>query len=180
MTAYWGLRAMGWERVCGSGRPCTGGRVRRPASGAAAGAGVDGAGRSKLGGRPDAAPSGSVNRVCSATGFFIVLREQADLQPAAAIVDLTERRAWVYQTLVAQAEATPTPLLAWLEARALPYRRYYLVNGIAVQANAWRRRRVQRLPGVERVLLIRWLRPAPALAPRGMAMPSRPTIGAGT
>ncbi|MCS7040481.1 MAG: hypothetical protein RMN24_11795, partial [Anaerolineae bacterium] len=78
-------------------------------------------------------------------GFFVVLREQADLKPAAAITDLTERRAWVYQTLAAQAEATQPPLLAWLEARHLPYRRYYLVNGIAVQANAWRRWQMQRL-----------------------------------
>lgn len=98
-------------------------------------------------------------------GFFVVLREQADLKPAAAIADLTERRTWVYQTLVAQAEATQPPLLAWLEARRLPYRRYYLVNGIAVQANAWRRRQMARLPGVDRVVFMPRLRPLPAPIP---------------
>ncbi len=99
-------------------------------------------------------------------GFFVVLREQADLKPAETIADVTERRAWVYHTLVAQADATQPPLLAWLEARHLPYRRYYLVNGIAVQANVWRRRQMSRLPGVDRVLPLPQLRPLPAPAPR--------------
>ncbi len=99
-------------------------------------------------------------------GFFVVLREQADLKPAAAIADVTERRAWVYRTLVDQADATQPPLLAWLEARHLPYRRYYLVNGIAVQANAWRRWQMERLPGVGRVLALPRLRPLPAPALR--------------
>jgi hypothetical protein len=102
-------------------------------------------------------------------GFFVVLSAQADLKPAGAIADVTERRAWVYRTLVAQADATQPPLLAWLEARHLPYRRYYLVNGIAVQANAWRRRQMERLPGVDRVLVLPRLRPLPAPAPRGPA-----------
>lgn len=93
--------------------------------------------------------------------FFVVMEGQADLSGAAAIVDVDERRAWVYNTLVTQADASQLDLLTWLDAAALPATRYYLVNGVEVHANALRRWQISRRPDVARVLYSPALRPLP-------------------
>ena len=106
--------------------------------------------------------------------FFVVLNNQADLSPAYAIADVDERRAWVYETLAAQADADQAELVAWLDAKGIPYTRYYLVNGIEVQAPIYRRWQIARRPEVDRILYSPRLRPlpeAPALEP---SEPTRP------
>jgi hypothetical protein len=85
-------------------------------------------------------------------GFLIFLEEQADLSPAATISDPAERRAWVYQALVAAAEHSQPSLRAELERRGVPYRPHYLVNLIEVKARPGLRRALARQPGVASVL----------------------------
>ena len=97
--------------------------------------------------------------------FLVVFKAQADLTPAAAIADVDERRAWVYETLVAQADATQPDLMAWLDQRDIPYTRYYLVNAIEVQASALRRWQIAQRPEVDRTLYSPTLRPIAELPP---------------
>lgn len=97
--------------------------------------------------------------------FFVVMKDQADLSDATSIADVDERRAWTYQTLVTQADRSQLALLASLDAAGLSYTRYYLVNGIEVQANALRRWQVGRRADVARVLYSPVLRPLPRTAP---------------
>ncbi len=97
--------------------------------------------------------------------FFVVMKDQADLNEAASIADVDERRAWVYRTLVTQADHSQLDLLAALDAAGLSYTRYYLVNGIEVQANALRRWQIGRRADVARVLYSPALRPLPKTAP---------------
>ncbi len=96
--------------------------------------------------------------------FLVVFKEQADLTPAYTIHDIDERRAWVYETLVAQADATQTDLMAWLDQRSIPYTRYYLVNAIEVDASVLRRWQLQRRQDVDRTLYSPQLRPVPETA----------------
>lgn len=106
--------------------------------------------------------------------FFVVFTAQADLSPAAAIADVDERRAWVYAHLTEQADASQADLIAWLDARGLPYTRYYLVNGIEVQGNALRRWQIARRPEVDRVLRSPHLRPLPRPAALEPGLSERP------
>jgi len=106
--------------------------------------------------------------------FFVVLREQADLDQAQTIADVDARRAWVYETLVEQADATQPDLLSWLDQRHIPYRRYYLVNGLEVHANVIRRWQMKRHPAVERVIYNPNLRPIPELPPVGAGLDAKP------
>ncbi|NOZ72436.1 MAG: S8 family serine peptidase [Chloroflexi bacterium] len=93
--------------------------------------------------------------------FFVVLTSQADVTPAYNIADVDERRAWVYRTLVDQADQTQVDLLQWLDSRDIDYTRYYLVNGIEVHASALRRWQISRRDDVDRILYSPTLRPLP-------------------
>jgi len=66
--------------------------------------------------------------------FLVVLSEQADLGPAYALPTKQERGRWVYQTLWETAQRSQAPLRAWLDARGVPYRSFYIVNLIHVPA----------------------------------------------
>ncbi len=85
-------------------------------------------------------------------GFLIILDEQADLRPAAAIADPVERRAWVYRTLTETAERSQAPLRAELDRQGVPYRPHYLINMIEVLDRPGLRRTFARKPGVAMVL----------------------------
>ncbi len=76
--------------------------------------------------------------------LWVVLRDQLD---AAAVVRGASvaatgeaareaRLAAVYAALVAQAESSQAPLVAWLDAQGIPYTRHYLVNLIALEGDA--------------------------------------------
>ncbi len=60
--------------------------------------------------------------------FVVVLAEQADLQAAYTLPTKQVRGRFVYQTLWDTAQRSQAPLRAWLEARHIPYRSFYIVN----------------------------------------------------
>jgi subtilisin family serine protease len=68
------------------------------------------------------------------TGFWILLRAQADLTPAQAIRNWTARGAFVVSELQSVAESSQTGLSAYLDAHHVPYRPFWIVNGIRVDA----------------------------------------------
>ena len=65
--------------------------------------------------------------------FLVVMREQADLSGAESFAEKTERGRFVFEALTAQAEASQASLRAYLDARGIPYRSYYLVNMLEVE-----------------------------------------------
>lgn len=66
--------------------------------------------------------------------FLVVLRDQADVSPAEAIEDRTDRIRFVYETLRSHAEVTQGPLLRRLAAAGVVFRSHFLVNMIEVEA----------------------------------------------
>ena len=97
--------------------------------------------------------------------FFVVLKTQTNVSQASTIVDVDARRTWVYDALVTTADASQADLTAWLDARGLPYKRYYLVNGLKVSADALTRRQIERRADVDRTLYNPRLRPMPEPPP---------------
>ena len=65
--------------------------------------------------------------------FFVVLADQADLGPAAALQTKAEKGRFVYSTLLNKAQTTQGPILQWLRERGLEHRSFYIVNGILVK-----------------------------------------------
>jgi subtilisin family serine protease len=100
--------------------------------------------------------------------LFVILKDQADLSFAEAIRDPQERRAEVYNRLVAHADRTQASLRAELDARGLSYTSYYLVNAIEVQGDPLFTGWLEARPEVDRVLIDTRLRPLPQpLTPSG-------------
>lgn len=64
--------------------------------------------------------------------FLVVLGEQADLSPAARLSGRAAKGRFVRDALYAKARATQGPLLAWLAARGVPHRSFYIVNAVLV------------------------------------------------
>jgi serine protease AprX len=67
--------------------------------------------------------------------FLVVMREQADLSGADAFIEKTDKGRFVFEALTAMAETSQAPLRARLEAAGVPYRSFYLVNMIEVEAD---------------------------------------------
>ena len=55
--------------------------------------------------------------------FFVVLADQADLGPAAALQTKAEKGRFVYSTLLNKAQTTQRPILQWLRERGLEHLR---------------------------------------------------------
>ena len=53
--------------------------------------------------------------------FFVVLADQADLGPAAALQTKAEKGRFVYNTLLNKAQTTQGPILQWLRERGLEH-----------------------------------------------------------
>jgi subtilisin family serine protease len=106
-------------------------------------------------------------------GFVIFLSQEADLSPAAAIADPAERRAWVYDTLVATAEQSQAALRAELDRHGVAYRPHYLINAIEVLERPSLRRHFAGEPGVAAVLPQFGVRPYA----RPFKMPATDTAG---
>ena len=68
------------------------------------------------------------------TDLLIVLAEQADLSPAYDLPTKQVRGRWVYETLWETAQRSQAPVRAWLDARGVAYRPFYIVNVLHVQA----------------------------------------------
>lgn len=107
-------------------------------------------------------------------GLFIVMESQADLRTAAAIDDPIQRRAQVYQQLVAHANATQEQLRTSLDRWGISYTPYYLVNAIQVQGGPLLRWWLNQQPGVSRVLDNPRMRPLPRALPVRVGQASAP------
>ena len=70
----------------------------------------------------------------AATDLLIVLYEQADLSAAYTLRSKTARGHFVRDALWETAQHSQAPLRAWLDARGMPYRAFYIVNALHVQA----------------------------------------------
>ncbi len=68
------------------------------------------------------------------TDLMIVMAEQADLSPAYSLPTREARGRFVYRRLMDTAQKIQAPLRAWLDAQGVPYRPFYVVNLIHVQA----------------------------------------------
>ena len=97
--------------------------------------------------------------------IFVILRDQADVSSATKISDYNQRRAYVYQTLVATAEKDQAGLRQDLSRLGIAYTPYYLVNAIEVQGGPLVRLWMKTRPEVDRVLDNPILRPLPAPVP---------------
>ena len=109
--------------------------------------------------------------------LFVVLADQADVAAAAEIADYDERRRFVYDTLVAHAEADQRDLRALLDRLGIAYRPYYLVNALEVEGGLPVRLLLEQRPEVDRVLPNPVLRPLPGPLPQdrgGADPPSQP------
>jgi hypothetical protein len=93
--------------------------------------------------------------------FFVVMKEQADLSTATGISDLTERRRFVYTTLVETADRSQADLRAFLDQQGVTYTPFYLTNGVEVQGDELLKWQIANRPDVDRVIFSQTLRPVP-------------------
>jgi serine protease AprX len=86
--------------------------------------------------------------------FLVVLEDQLDPQAALRSVrgDATARRAALYRALTAHAARTQAPLRAWLDAQAIAYQPFYLVNMIAVEGDLTLARQLAQRTEVNRLI----------------------------
>jgi subtilisin family serine protease len=71
----------------------------------------------------------------NATEALIVLAEQADLRPAAALSTKAAKGRFVVNTLRVVASRTQAPLIALLDRRGIPYQSFWIVNMIQISGN---------------------------------------------
>ena len=95
--------------------------------------------------------------------FFVVMAHQADTSFARQIKNRDARVAAVYSTLTQQALTDQANLRAYLDARGVTYRGYYLINGLEVAGNPLLRLELARRPDVARILDSPHFRPQPPL-----------------
>lgn len=87
------------------------------------------------------------------TECIVVLADRADLAPAARITGKAAKGRFVRDALLARAQSSQAPLLAWLEANGVEHRAFYIVNAILVKgpfatlAEIARREDVERIEG---------------------------------
>jgi serine protease AprX len=65
--------------------------------------------------------------------FLVVMRERADLRPAAALPERAARGRFVRDALLRTAHDSQAPLLAVLRARGVTYRSFHIVNAVLVE-----------------------------------------------
>ncbi len=83
--------------------------------------------------------------------FLVVLAAQADLSGAARLQTKAEKGRYVYETLWRTAQTSQAPLLAWLNARGVEHRAYYIVNLIWVKGDAALAQALAARPDVARI-----------------------------
>lgn len=106
--------------------------------------------------------------------IFVILNDQIDLSDASGINDYTQRRAFVFQTLVDHASRTQAPLQQDLERFGIAYTSYYLVNALEVSGGPLVKAWIARRPEVDRVLDSPIMRPLPSTPPTASGSQSRP------
>ena len=67
--------------------------------------------------------------------FLVVLADQADLSPAAALQTKAEKGRFVLDALLNKAQTTQGPMLQWLRERGIEHQSFYIVNGILVKGS---------------------------------------------
>ena len=65
--------------------------------------------------------------------FMVVLVDQADLRPAAALATKSEKGRYVYDALRAKSQTTQGPILQWLRERGIEHRSFYILNAVLVK-----------------------------------------------
>jgi subtilisin family serine protease len=83
--------------------------------------------------------------------FFVVLADQADLRPAAALATRREKARFVRDALWAKSQATQGPILRWLRERGIEHRSFYIVNAILVKGTREIAQALAARPDVARV-----------------------------
>src|SRR6266513_1793566 len=83
--------------------------------------------------------------------FFVVLADQADLSPAAALATKAEKGRFVLDALLNKARTTQGTILQWLCERGVAYQSYYIVNGILVKGSQEIAQALASRPDVARV-----------------------------
>jgi hypothetical protein len=69
------------------------------------------------------------------TELMVVLVDQADLRPAAALATKNEKSRYVHDALWNKSQATQGPILQWLRERGLEHRSFHIVNAILVKGS---------------------------------------------
>src|SRR5947199_6187951 len=67
--------------------------------------------------------------------FLVVLADQADLSPAAALHTKAEKGRFVHDALWNKAQTTQGPILQWLRERGIEHSSFYIVNAILVKGS---------------------------------------------
>lgn len=110
--------------------------------------------------------------------FFAVMKQTADLSSVESSLEISEKRADVYQLLVQNADESQQPLRGELDRRGIRYTSYYLENGIEIQGGIFTRFWVNKRSDVDRTVESPVLRPLPkstALAEGSITVtPSQP------
>src|SRR5437899_5295652 len=83
--------------------------------------------------------------------FIVVLADQADLHPAAALTTKSEKGRFVHEALWAKSQATQRPILRWLRERGVEHRSFYIVNAILVKGTRGIAQALAARPDVARV-----------------------------
>ncbi|HMD90813.1 MAG TPA: S8 family serine peptidase [Anaerolineaceae bacterium] len=107
--------------------------------------------------------------------LFVILKSQPDVSQAVTIKDYNQRRQYVYQTLVKNAESSQKGIRADLDHLGIHYTPYYLVNGLEVQAGPFVNWWLSSRPEVDRVLYDPILRPLPKPIPVTKGTESAPS-----
>ncbi len=90
---------------------------------------------------------------------FVIMKDQPDLSSVDKTSNANDRRKNVYATLTRNAEETQKDIRAWLDSKAIPYKTYYLVNAIELDADPILRAALASRSDVDRILNSPVLRP---------------------
>src|SRR5437762_6907193 len=85
------------------------------------------------------------------TEFLVVLADQADLSPAAAMRTKAEKGRFVYDALRNKSQTTQGPILQWLRERGIEHRSFYIVNAVFVKGTREMAQALAARPDVTRV-----------------------------
>src|SRR4030095_12271298 len=67
--------------------------------------------------------------------FLVVLADQADLSPAAALPTKAQKGRFVHDALWNKAQTTQAPMLQWRRERGIEHSSFYIVNAILVKGS---------------------------------------------
>jgi serine protease AprX len=67
--------------------------------------------------------------------LMVVLVDQVDVRPAAALATKNEKSRYVRDALWNKSQATQAPILQWLRERGVEHRSFYIINAILVKGS---------------------------------------------